>query len=73
MVVSQYGESTAVVQLQYVNGCGKSMIKVRWKYAGSKAYVWLKYGKSTVKYDKSTVLYRNFFLAPTVYGTCKTL
>ena len=43
----------------YVSGCGKSTIKVRQKYAESKAYVWL-------KYSKSTVLYRNFFLAPTV-------
>ena len=42
------------------------MIKVRRKYAESKAYVQLKYVKSTVKYGKSTVLYRNFFLAPTV-------
>ena len=67
MVVSWYGESTAVVQLQYVSGCGKSTIKVRRKYEGSKAYVRLKYSKSTVKYGKSTVLYGNFFLAPTVY------
>ena len=37
MVVSRYGESTEVVQLKYVSGCGKSTIKVRWKYAGSKA------------------------------------
>ena len=48
MVVSRYGESTAVLRLQYVSGCGKSTIRVRQKYAGSKAYVWLKYGKSTV-------------------------
>ena len=35
----------------------------------SKAYVWLKYGKSTVKDVKSTVLYGNFFfLVPTVYA-----
>ena len=61
MVVSRYGESTAVVRLQYARGCGKSTIKVRRKYAGSKAYVWLKYGKSTVKYGKRTVLYGNFF------------
>ena len=61
MVVSRYGESTAVVHLQYVSGCGKSTIKVWWKYTGSKAYVWLKYGTSTVKYGKSTVLYGNFF------------
>ena len=32
----------------------------------SKAYVRLKYGKSTVKYGKSTVLYGTLFLAPTV-------
>ena len=66
MVVSRYGESTVVVQLKYVSGCGKSTIKVRQKYAGSKRYVRLKYGKSTVKYGKSTVLYGKFFLAPTV-------
>ena len=66
MVVSQYGESTAVVRLLYVSGCGKSTIKVRQKYAGSKAYIRLKHGESTVKYGKSTVLYGNFFLAPTV-------
>ena len=59
MVVSQYGESTAVVRLQYVSGCGRTTIKVRRKYAESKAYVRLKHGKSTV-------LYGNFFLAPTV-------
>ena len=29
----------AVVRLQYISGCGKSMIKVRRKYVGSKAYV----------------------------------
>ena len=62
MVVSQYKESTAVVKLQYVSRCGRSMIKVWQKYVGSKAYVRLKYGKSTVKYGKSTVLYGNFFL-----------
>ena len=56
-----YGESMAVVLLQYVSGCGKYTIKVRRKYAESKAYVWLKFGKSTVKYNKSTVLYGNFF------------
>ena len=67
MVVSWYGESTAVVQLQYVSGCDKSTIKVQRKYAGSKAYIQLKYGKSTVKYGKSTVLYKNFFFAPTVF------
>ena len=60
----RYGESTAVVQLQYVSGCSKSMIKVWRKYAESKAYVRLKYSISTVKYGKSTVLYGNFFLAP---------
>ena len=63
--MSWYGESTEVVRLKYVSGCGKSTIKVRRKYAGSKAE-WLKNGKSTVKYGKSTVLYGNFFLAPTV-------
>ena len=51
----------AVVRLQYISGCGKSTIKVRRKYVGSKAYVWLKYDKGTVKYGKSTVLYENFF------------
>ena len=51
---------TAVVRLQYVSGCSKSTIKVRRKYVESKAYVRLKYGKSTVKYGKSTVLYGNF-------------
>ena len=56
----------AVVRLQYVSGCGKSTTKVRQKYAKSKAYVWLKFGKSTVKDSKSTVLYGNFILAPTV-------
>ena len=61
MVVLQDGENTAVVRLQYVSGCGKSTIKVRQKYAGSKAYVQLKYSKSTVKYGKSIVLYGNFF------------
>ena len=54
MVVSRYGDSTAVVQLQYVSGFGKSTIKVQRKYAGSKAYVQLKYGESTA-------LYGNFF------------
>ena len=49
----------AVVQLQYVSGCGKSTIKVWRKYAVSKAQVRLKYGKSIV-------LYGNFFLAHTV-------
>ena len=44
-----------VVRLQYVSGCGKSTIKVWRKYAESKAYVRLKYGKSTVQYSKSTV------------------
>ena len=62
----QYGESTAVVRLQYVSGCGKSTIKVRRKYVESKAYVRLKYGKRRVKHGKSTVLYGNFILAPTV-------
>ena len=28
-----------VVRLQYVSGCGKTMIKVQRKYAESKAYV----------------------------------
>ena len=46
----RYSESTAVVLLQCISGCGKSTIKVRQKYAESKAYVRLKYGKSTVKY-----------------------
>ena len=55
-----------IVRLQYVSGCGKSTIKVQRKYAESKAYVQLKYGKSTVKYGKSTVLYGIFFWAPTV-------
>ena len=41
-----------VVRLQYVSGCSKSTNKVRRKYAGSKAYVRLKYGKSTVKYSQ---------------------
>ena len=59
--MSRYGESTAVVRLQYVSVYGKSTIKVRQKYVGSKAYVWLNYGKSTVKYGKTTVLYGNFF------------
>ena len=35
--MSRYGESTEVVRLKYVGGCGKSTIKVRRKYAGSKA------------------------------------
>ena len=61
MVVSRYGESTAVVRLQYVSGCGKSKIKVRRKYTGCKRYIPLKYGKSKVKCGKSTVLYGNFF------------
>ena len=64
MVMSRYGESTAVVQLQYVSGCGKSTIKIRRKDAESKAYIRLKYGKSTVKYGKITVLYGNL---PTVH------
>ena len=52
----------AVVQLQYVNGCGKNKIKVvRWKYVENKAHVRSKYGKSTVKYGKSIVLYGNLF------------
>ena len=66
MVVSRYGESTEVVRLKYVSGCGKSTIKVWRKYAGSKASVRLRNGKSTVRYGKSTVLYGNFFWAPTV-------
>ena len=45
MVMSRYGESTAVVQLQYVSGCGKSMIVVWRKYAGSNAYVRFKYSQ----------------------------
>ena len=64
MIVSQYGESTEVVRLQYVSGCGKSTIKVRRKYVGSEASeacVRLKYGKSTVKYGKSTVLYSTVY------------
>ena len=62
------------MRLQYVSGCGKSTIKVWRKYVESKAYVRLKYGKSTVKYGKSTVLYGNFILAPTVYlAYCKNL
>ena len=52
---------TAGMQLQYVSGCCKSTIKVRRKYAVSKAHVRLKYGKSTVKYGKSIVLYGNIF------------
>ena len=48
--------------LRYISGCGKSTIKVRWKYVESKAYVRFKYGKNTV-------LYGNFLLAPTVYQT----
>ena len=52
-----FDKFTAVVRLQYVNGCGKSTIKVRRKYAESKAHVRLKYGKSTVTYGKSTALY----------------
>ena len=39
--------------------CGYSTlvgaVKVRLRYAGSKVYVRLKYGKSTVKYSKGTV------------------
>ena len=54
-------ESMEVVRLQYISRCGKGMIKVRRKYAESKAHVRLKYGKSTVKYGKSIVLYGNFF------------
>ena len=61
VLLLRYGENTAVVRLQYVSGCGKSMIKVQRKYAGSKAYVRLECGKSIVKYGKSTVLYGNFF------------
>ena len=49
IIVSRYRESTAVVQVQHVSGCGKSTIKVRRKYAGSKAYVRLKYGKLKVQ------------------------
>ena len=56
-----YGESMAVVQSQYISGCSKSLIKVRRKYAVSKEQVRLGYGKSTVKYDKSIVLYGNYF------------
>ena len=37
----------------------------------SKAYVRLKYGKSTVKYGKSTVLYGYFFWVPTVVCTIR--
>ena len=36
-----------VVQLLNFSGCGESTIKVRRKYAESKAYVTLKYGKSS--------------------------
>ena len=49
-------------RLQYVSGLGKSMINVRRKYAESKAYICLKYGKSIVKYSKSTVLVWKLFL-----------
>ena len=57
---------TGKVWLQYISGCGKSTIKVRRKYAVSKAHVRLKYSRSTVKYGKNIVLYGNFFLAPIV-------
>ena len=45
------------------------MIKVRRKYAVSKAHVRLKHSKSTVKYSKRVKeLYcRKLFLAPTVH------
>ena len=39
VVVSWYGESMVVVWLQYVSGCGKSTIKVQWKYTGSKVEI----------------------------------
>ena len=39
----------AVVRLQYVSRYGKSTIKVWRKYVESKAYIRLKYSKSTVK------------------------
>ena len=58
MVVSWYGESTEVVRLKYVSGCGKSTIKVRQRYAGSKAYTvkkTVKVQSSTVKVQSSTV------------------
>ena len=58
MVVSRYGKygySTLV-----------GAVKVRLRYGGSTREVRRKYGKSTVKYSKITVLYGNFFLAPTV-------
>ena len=56
------------------------MIKVRRKYAVSKAYVRLKYGKSTVKYGKSTVkygkstvLYGIFFFGAYCMTVCKCI
>ena len=51
----------AVVRLQYISGCDNSTIKVWRKYAESKAYVQLKYGKNKVKYGKSTVTVRKLF------------
>ena len=62
----RYGESTAVVWLQCISRCCKSTILVQRKYAVSTAHIRLKYGKSTVKYGKNIVLYRNLFLVPTV-------
>ena len=56
----------AVVRLLCISGCSTSSIKARWKYVVSKAHIWFKYGKSTVNYSKSIVLYGNF-LAPTVH------
>ena len=60
-----YGESSTVVWLQYVGGCGTSTIKVRRKYAESKAYVLL----NTLKVQSSTVKVQyctKTFFAPTV-------
>ena len=48
----QYGKITVGVWLQYISECGKSTIKVRRKYAVSKAQVQLQYGISIVKYGK---------------------
>ena len=42
------------------------MIKVRRKFAVSKAHVRLKYGRSTVKYGKCIVLYGNFLVATVI-------
>ena len=70
MVAYGTGESTVVVRLQCVSGCGIGTIKVWWKYVESKAYVRLKYDKSTVNTVKYSTVRKLIFCA---YGICNFL